>query len=145
MTRFPEQYRPAEVQCPLPAVARLEVQTKPEKLGDISYYPYLKVTDRKGKSAEINLAVISDSYEWQRASIDTVHERGQNRAEPISVLKQKLKNEGCFKTSRVGTEDALGTNAYLVDRSVLQPCLGLEHAARTVSASPLFRNFLFKI
>jgi eukaryotic-like serine/threonine-protein kinase len=84
--------------CPLPALPRLEIQTKPEKLGDISYYPYLKITDRQGKSAEINMAVISDSYEWQRASIDRVRQKGQDRSEPLSILKQKLIDEGNLKT-----------------------------------------------
>ena len=79
--------------CPLPLPAILPVQES-KKLGDISYYPYLKVTDSKGKSAEINMAVLSDSYEWQRASIDTIHQRGQDRAEPILALKKKLLDEG---------------------------------------------------
>jgi eukaryotic-like serine/threonine-protein kinase len=83
--------------CPLPVMPRLEVQT-PQKLGDISYYPYLKVTDSKGKSAEINMAVISDSYEWQRASIDKIRIKGQDRSEPLAILKQKLVNEGNLKT-----------------------------------------------
>jgi eukaryotic-like serine/threonine-protein kinase len=84
--------------CPLPALPRLEIQTKREKLGDVSYYPYLKVTDRKGKSAEINMAVISDSYEWERASIDKIRQKGQDRSEPLSILKQKLSDEGNLKT-----------------------------------------------
>ena len=83
--------------CPLPLPALLPVQT-PEKLGDIVFYPYLKVTDGKGKSAEINMAVLSDSYEWQRASIDKVHMRGQAKDAPISVLKQKLLADGNIKT-----------------------------------------------
>ncbi len=79
--------------CPLPLPPLQEPQ-KPERMGDIKYYPYLKAADSRGKSAEINMAILSDSYEWQRASADTVRLKGKNQPVPISILKQKLVNDG---------------------------------------------------
>jgi eukaryotic-like serine/threonine-protein kinase len=80
--------------CPLPSPP--QVQT-PTKIGDVLYYPYLKATDSRGKSSEINMAVLSDRYEWQLASADTIRLKGQTQTFPISKLKQELEKQGIFK------------------------------------------------
>jgi serine/threonine protein kinase len=84
--------------CPLPPPPPIPFSPpapqKPERMGDIKYYPYQKAADLRGNSAEINMAIVSDSYEWQRASADTVHLNGKNQPVPISTLKQKLVNDG---------------------------------------------------
>ena len=81
--------------CPLP-IPRQVFQT-PQKIGDVMYYPYLKATDSQGKSAEVNMAVLSDRYEWELASSDKVRLKGQTQAVPISILKQELEKQGIFK------------------------------------------------
>lgn len=78
--------------CPLPVVPRQVVQS-PQRMGDIIYYPYLKAMDSRGKSAEINMAVLSDTYEWQLASADKIRIKGQTKSAPIAALKQKLQTE----------------------------------------------------
>jgi eukaryotic-like serine/threonine-protein kinase len=80
--------------CPLPPPQSLQT---PTKIGDVLYYPYLKATDSRGKSSEINMAVLSDRYEWQLASADTIRLKGQTQTFPISKLKQELERQGIFK------------------------------------------------
>lgn len=84
--------------CPLPPPPPIQLPPpapqQPERMGDIKYYPYQKAADRRGNSAEINMAILSDSYEWQRASADTVRLNGKNQPVPISILKQKLVTDG---------------------------------------------------
>ncbi len=82
--------------CPLPIAKKLVPQS-PQKIGDVLYYPYLTAKDSRGKSAEINMAVLSDRYEWQLASDNQVRLKGQTQSLPISVLKQELEKQGIFK------------------------------------------------
>jgi eukaryotic-like serine/threonine-protein kinase len=82
--------------CPLPPPPPMKLQS-PEKIGNVLYYPYLKAKDLNGKSAEINMAVLSDRYEWQLASDTQVKLKGQTQSLPISVLKEELKKQGIFK------------------------------------------------
>ncbi len=77
-------------------IARLEPQS-PQKIGDVLYYPYLSATDSQGKSAEINMAVLSDRYEWQLGSDNQVKLKGQTQSVPISILKKELEKQGIFK------------------------------------------------
>ncbi len=79
--------------CPLPASIPRQVVQEPQKMGDVLYYPYLKVADSQGKSAEINMAILSDSYIWELASTDKVRQIGETKTSPISFLKQKLEKE----------------------------------------------------
>jgi eukaryotic-like serine/threonine-protein kinase len=78
-------------------IARLEPQS-PKKLGDVIYYPYLSVKDSQNRSAEINMAILSDRYEWELASNDRVKLKGQTESIPIADLKQDLeKRKDIFK------------------------------------------------
>ena len=61
------------------------------------YYPYLSAKDSRGKSAEINMAVLSDRYEWQLGSDNQVRLKGQTQSIPMSVIKQELEKQGIFK------------------------------------------------
>ncbi len=80
--------------CPAPLQTPPSVVQKSQREGDVEYYPYLKVKDKQGKLAEINMAILSDSYEWQLAATDKIRLKGQSQALPISLLEQKLKTEG---------------------------------------------------
>ncbi len=80
--------------CPAPLPPPPPVAQKPQKEGDVEYYPYMKVADKQGKLAEINMAILSDSYEWQLAATDKIRLKGQSQTLPISLLEQKLKKEG---------------------------------------------------
>ncbi len=82
--------------CPIPIVPPPIAQT-PTKIGDVLYYPYLTATDSHNKSAEINMAVLSDRYEWQLASADQIKLKGKTETFPISQLKQELEKQGIFK------------------------------------------------
>jgi eukaryotic-like serine/threonine-protein kinase len=83
--------------CPLPPPPPpMKLQT-PQKIGNVLYYPYLSAKDRNGKSAEINMAVLSDRYEWQLSSDTQVRLKGSNQSLPIAVLKEELKKQGIFK------------------------------------------------
>jgi eukaryotic-like serine/threonine-protein kinase len=77
--------------CPLPPPP-LTYQT-PKKIGTVTYYPFLPVTDSSGKSAEINMAILSDEYEWQLGSDTEVRLNGRTESIPISVLKQQLEKK----------------------------------------------------
>ena len=83
--------------CPLPIAKVVAAPQSPQKIGDILYYPYLSAQDRRGKSAEVNMAVLSDRYEWQLGSNNQVRLKGQTQSLPISVLKQELEKQGIFK------------------------------------------------
>ncbi|WP_310422069.1 serine/threonine-protein kinase [Chamaesiphon sp. VAR_48_metabat_135_sub] len=85
--------------CPLPLLS-LKFQT-PEKIGTVTYYPFLPVGDSRGGSAEINMAILSDEYEWQLGSDSEVRLNGKTESVPISVLKEKLekKDKGVEKKS----------------------------------------------
>jgi eukaryotic-like serine/threonine-protein kinase len=87
--------------CPLPKPApKLAIQT-PIKMGDVLYYPYLAVQDRRGNSVEFNIAVLSDRYEWDTTSVDRVRLKGKSKPVPISVLRTQLLKEGKGQISRV--------------------------------------------
>jgi eukaryotic-like serine/threonine-protein kinase len=81
--------------CPLPPPP-IKPQS-PQKIGNVLYYPYLSAKDSRGKSAEINMAVLSDRYEWQLASSNQVKLKGQTQSLPMSVLKADLVKQGIFK------------------------------------------------
>jgi eukaryotic-like serine/threonine-protein kinase len=81
--------------CPLPPPP-IKLQS-PQKIGNVLYYPYLSAKDSRGKSAEINMAVLSDRYEWQLASSNQVKLKGKTQSLPISVLKADLVKQGIFK------------------------------------------------
>jgi serine/threonine protein kinase len=74
---------------------KLPVQ-EPIKIGDVLYYPYLATTDRDGRSAEFNMAVLSDRYEWKLASADRVTLKGKNEPLPLSIIKKQLEKDGIF-------------------------------------------------
>jgi eukaryotic-like serine/threonine-protein kinase len=82
--------------CPLP-IAKIEPPQSPQKIGDVLYYPYRTAEDSRGNSAEINMAVLSDRYEWQLASDSQVKLKGTTESLPLSVLKQELEKQGIFK------------------------------------------------
>jgi eukaryotic-like serine/threonine-protein kinase len=110
--------------CALP-IARLEVQS-PKKLGDVIYYPYLSVKDREGKSAEINMAILSDRYEWKLASNDRVKLKGKTESIPISDLTKEMeKSKDIFKVMdnpnriiAIGTASCEGTNSTEESRAM---------------------------
>jgi eukaryotic-like serine/threonine-protein kinase len=77
---------------PLPLPPKLKFQT-PEKIGTVIYYPFLPITDSQGKSAEINMAILSDEYEWQLGSDNQVRLNGKNESIPIAILKSKLEKK----------------------------------------------------
>jgi len=82
--------------CPAP-IAKLVTPQSPQKIGNVLYYPYLSAKDSQGKSAEINMAVLSDRYEWQLGSDNQVRLKGQTQSIPMSVIKQELEKQGIFK------------------------------------------------
>jgi eukaryotic-like serine/threonine-protein kinase len=101
--------------CP-PPLPKVVFQT-PKKMGDVIYYPYLSATDRRGNSAEINMAILSDKYEWQLGSDNQVKLKGDSKSIPISTLKQELdKHKDIFKVMEnpnriiaIGTASCEGT------------------------------------
>jgi eukaryotic-like serine/threonine-protein kinase len=89
--------------CPQPAakvVPKLEHQN-PVPIGSVEYYPPLKMTDSQGKSADINMAILSNEYEWQFSSDSQVRLNGKDESIPIATLKEKLlkKDKGPDKKS----------------------------------------------
>jgi eukaryotic-like serine/threonine-protein kinase len=83
--------------CPRP-LPKLQYQA-PEKIGSVTYYPFLPVTDSRGGSAEVNMAILSDEYEWQLGSDTEVRLNGKIESIPIAVLRNKLeqKDKGAKK------------------------------------------------
>ncbi len=100
--------------CPLPPPP--QGRQKPTKIGDVLFYPYLQVKDSGGKSSEISMAVLSDRYEWQLGSADSIRLKGQTQTFPIAKLKQELEKQGIFKIMNnpnriiaIGTASCEGT------------------------------------
>ena len=86
--------------CPPKALPKIGFQ-EPQKIGNVVYYPFLSMADSQGKSAEINMAILSDEYEWQMGSDTQVRLNGKTESIPISVLRNKLeqKDKGAKKQS----------------------------------------------
>ncbi len=93
---------------------KLEFQ-KPEQHGSITYYPPKKITDTNGKSAYINMAILSEKYEWELGSDNEVRLsdkeaklQGKNEPIPISVLAQKLKEKSKDQDNK-SIQDIMGS------------------------------------
>jgi eukaryotic-like serine/threonine-protein kinase len=77
--------------CPEP----LKLQ-EPKRLGDVVYYPYISVRDRNGKSAEFNMAIISDNYQWKIGSDTELISKQSATSKVISVanLAKEMDSKG---------------------------------------------------
>ena len=127
--------------CPLP-IAIVKSQT-PTKIGDVLYYPYLTATDSKGKSAQINMAVLSDIYEWQLGSSDTLRLKGKTTTFPISKLKEELKKQGIFKImDNPNRIIALGTASC--EGTILEEELRANSRAKTIQTKLIQELFTVK-
>jgi eukaryotic-like serine/threonine-protein kinase len=127
--------------CPLP-IAKIEPQS-PQKIGDVLYYPYLKAADSRGRSAEINMAVLSDRYEWQLASDSQVKLKGTTESLPISVLKQELEKQGIFKImDNPNRIVALGTASC--EGSIVEEELRAFNRAKTIQDKLVKQLFAVK-
>jgi eukaryotic-like serine/threonine-protein kinase len=138
-----------EIECQLGghnqlcAIPRIVMQS-PQKMGDVVYYPYLSVKDVRGKSAEVNMAILSDRYEWQLASSDQVKLKGQTQSIPIATLKQELeKRKDIFKVMdnpnriiALGTASCEGTLATEETRAM--------DRAKTIHAAIIKQLFAVK-
>ncbi len=122
--------------CPLPPPPLPKFQ-QPQKIGDVLYYPYLPATDRRGKSAEINMAVLSDRYEWKIGSSNEIELKAPSSVSPrkssnekaaifpISQLKQELIKQNIYdimdnpnRIIAIGSASCEGTNEAEQDRAM---------------------------
>jgi eukaryotic-like serine/threonine-protein kinase len=73
------------------------VLQQPKKLGDVVYYPYLSVRDNKGNSAEFNMAILSDNYQWKIGSDnEVISKQAGKEAKTITIatLAQQMAQKG---------------------------------------------------
>ncbi len=127
--------------CPAPIPIPKPQKQKPQKIGDVLYYPYVTTKDKNGASGEFNLAILSDLYEWQLASSDQINLKGQKQSLPISILKQKLKEQGIFNIMdnpnqiiAIGTASCEGSIPEEQNRA-----LNRAKTIQTQIVEPLFR------
>jgi eukaryotic-like serine/threonine-protein kinase len=126
--------------CPEPLVIQ-----KPQKLGDVVYYPYLRVGDSQGRIAKFNMAIISDSFEWDSSSDSQVMPKGEIDPEKITKVEDLAKQiqqkgdlakvmENPNQILAIGTASCEGTTKNEEDRAKLRAI-----AIKDKIVKPLFR------
>jgi eukaryotic-like serine/threonine-protein kinase len=120
---------------------------EPMKIGDVLYYPYLTTTDSAGGSAEFNMAVLSDRYEWKLASADRVTLKGDDNPLPIATIKKQLEKDGIFKImdnpNQIIALGAASCEGSLPEEE--QRALARSETIRSQIVKPLFRVKDYKV
>jgi eukaryotic-like serine/threonine-protein kinase len=66
----------------------------PKLINGVLYFPFEPAADRNGKSAEFNMAILSQEYRWQPGSSDAVNLGNDDKAIPVKDLKTVLEGKG---------------------------------------------------
>jgi eukaryotic-like serine/threonine-protein kinase len=89
--------------------------TSPRTINGVRYFPFAPAADSQGKSAEFNMAILTEEYRWHPGSSTDVSADGQN-PRPLRSLKVSLENKGITKIMdnpnqviAVGTSSCEGT------------------------------------
>jgi eukaryotic-like serine/threonine-protein kinase len=69
----------------------------PKMINGVLYFPFEPGLDKNGKSAEFNMAVLSQEYRWKPGSADAVYLGNADQAIPVKDLKPVLESKGIIK------------------------------------------------
>jgi eukaryotic-like serine/threonine-protein kinase len=69
----------------------------PQRYGDVLYFPFAPAKDSNGRSAEFNMAILSESYRWYRNSSDTVTLGNNSPPKLVKDLQADLEKIGITK------------------------------------------------
>jgi eukaryotic-like serine/threonine-protein kinase len=98
--------------------------TSPRTINGVRYFPFAPAADSQGKSAEFNMAILTEEYRWHPGSSTDVSADGQ-KPRPLSSLKVSLENKGITKIMdnpnqviAVGTSSCEGTTQEEENRAM---------------------------
>lgn len=69
----------------------------PQLINGVLYFPFEPGLDKNGKSAEFNMAVLSQEYRWKPGSSDAVYLGNADQAIPVRDLKPVMEAKGIVK------------------------------------------------
>jgi eukaryotic-like serine/threonine-protein kinase len=69
----------------------------PRIINGVIYFPFETAKDSRGKSAEFNMAVLTEEYRWQPDSADNVNRGTDPKPIPLADLKSVLEEKGILK------------------------------------------------
>jgi eukaryotic-like serine/threonine-protein kinase len=69
----------------------------PQLINGVLYFPFEPGQDKNGKSAEFNMAVLSQEYRWQPGSSDAVNLGNDAKSIPVKDLKSVMEAKGIVK------------------------------------------------
>lgn len=69
----------------------------PQNINGVIYFPFEPAKDRQGKSAEFNMAVLTEEYIWHPGSSDSVNKTPDPTPIPLDQLKGVLEEKGITK------------------------------------------------
>ncbi len=87
-----------QIKCSLGIeTAWCSVAKGPKMINGVLYFPFEPGQDKNGKSAEFNMAVLSQEYRWKPGSSDAVYLGNNEQAIPVQDLKTVLEKKGIVK------------------------------------------------
>jgi eukaryotic-like serine/threonine-protein kinase len=122
------------------------IDTSPRTINGVRYFPFAPAADSQGKSAEFNMAILTEEYRWHPGSSTDVSLDGQ-KPQPLKKLKRLLEDKGITKIMdnpnqiiAVGTSSCEGSTAEEESRALeraktIQNDLG--KAIFTVASHPI--------
>jgi eukaryotic-like serine/threonine-protein kinase len=69
----------------------------PQNINGVIYFPFEQAKDSRGKSAEFNMAVLTEDYVWHPGSSDSVDKTPDPTPIPLDKLKSVLEAKGITK------------------------------------------------
>jgi eukaryotic-like serine/threonine-protein kinase len=87
-----------QIKCSLGLESALCPAAKgPQMINGVLYFPFEPGQDKNGKSAEFNMAVLSQEYRWQPGSSEAVNFGNDAKSIPIKDLKPVMEAKGIIK------------------------------------------------
>jgi eukaryotic-like serine/threonine-protein kinase len=87
-----------QIKCQLGMeTAACPVAKGPQLINGVMYFPFAPGQDKNGKSAEFNMAVLSQEYRWQPGSADAVNLGNDPKSIPVKDLKTVMEAKGIVK------------------------------------------------
>jgi eukaryotic-like serine/threonine-protein kinase len=110
----------------------------PQRYGDVLYFPFAPAKDSNGKSAEFNMAILSESYRWHKTSSDTVTLGNNSPPKLVKDLKADLEKIGITK---------IMDNPNQIIAIGMASCEGdtLQEEMRALDRAKTIRNDLSKV
>jgi eukaryotic-like serine/threonine-protein kinase len=110
----------------------------PQRYGDVLYFPFAPAKDSNGKSAEFNMAILSESYRWHKTSSDMVTLGNNSPPKLVKNLRDDLEKIGITK---------IMDNPNQIIAIGMASCEGdtLQEEMRALDRAKTIRNDLSKV